>query len=542
MSANNLSGSSADAEPAAARPLLQLPAFVNGGERMNPNSQRWGSRALAATLVAAMLATGVAVWHRDSVAEDKPVPQTAQHKIERSHAKALSNAFREAADATIPSVVTITSETRPVRGETRRGNSRGENPFKGFEDFFNDRGFGAIPFNVPDHARVGIGAGVIIDKSGLVLTNNHVVEGATEVTVRLSDGREFKGTDIKTDKQTDLAIVRIKGADDLHAATLGDSDAIDIGDWVLAVGNPFNQEMTVSAGIISGKGRQLTGSQRAQYLQTDAAINPGNSGGPLVDLDGEVVGINTAIASNSGGFQGVGFAIPINQAKWVADQLAHGGSVKRAYLGVKVGEVAGELAEQFGVHRHQGVLVGEVLANSPAAKAGLQEGDVITEYAGKHVGTPGQLQQLVERSSLTGKEELKILRDGKPLTLSVGVQAMPEEPRDEFRNVRESGRDDDSSPSFASKELGIEVADFTAAEAEQLGFKGFEGVVITNVSPDGLAAEHGLADGMLIMKVGKQKVTSVDEFKKAMANESAERGVLLLVRTPAGNRFVVLKN
>ena len=380
-----------------------------------------------------------------------------------------------------------------MRGDLRRekGNQRGENPFKGtpFEDFFNDRN-GGIPFNMPEQRRTGVGAGVIIDRSGLVLTNNHVVEGATEVTVRLSDGREFKGTDIKTDKQTDLAIVRIEGAKDLHAATLGDSDALDIGDWVIAVGNPFNQEMTVSAGIISGKGRTLMGGQRTQYLQTDAAINPGNSGGPLVDLDGEVVGINTAIASSSGGFQGVGFAIPINQAKWVADQLTHGGAVKRAYLGVAVREVAGELGEQLGVKRHEGVLVGEVLPDSPAAKAGVQAGDVITEYAGKHVGTPGQLQQLVERSSLAGKEEVKIVRDGKPLTLSVGVQAMPEQPRDEVRNVRDSGDEDRRLPSYSSKEFGLEVADMTADEAEQLGFKGYEGVVITNVSPDGLAAER----------------------------------------------------
>ena len=512
---------------------------------MNPNSQRWASRALAATLLAATVVTGAAVWHRDSVAEDKPVPQSPQHKVEQTHAKARSHAFRTAAEATIPSVVTITSETRQVRGDLRRekGNQRGENPFKGtpFEDFFNDRN-GGIPFNMPEQRRTGVGAGVIIDRSGLVLTNNHVVEGATEVTVRLSDGREFKGTDIKTDKQTDLAVVRIKGAKTCRAATLGDSDALDIGDWVIAVGNPFNQEMTVSAGIISGKGRTLMGGQRTQYLQTDAAINPGNSGGPLVDLDGEVVGINTAIASSSGGFQGVGFAIPINQAKWVADQLTHGGAVKRAYLGVAVREVAGELGEQLGVKRHEGVLVGEVLPDSPAAKAGVQAGDVITEYAGKHVGTPGQLQQLVERSSLAGKEEVKIVRDGKPLTLSVGVQAMPEQPRDEVRNVRDSGDEDRRLPSYSSKEFGLEVADMTADEAEQLGFKGYEGVVITNVSPDGLAAERGLSEGTLIMKIGKQKVTSVDEFKKAIANESADHGVLLWVRTSRGNDFVVLKN
>ncbi len=252
------------------------------------------------------------------------------------------------------------------------------------------------------------------------------------------------------------------------------------------------------------------------------------------------MGINTAIASSSGGFQGVGFAIPINQAKWVADQLVHGGAVKRAYVGVVVGEISGDLAEQFGVHRHDGVFVSEVMPNSPAAKAGLQEGDIITEFAGNHVGMPGQLQQLVERTPLSSKEELKVLRDGKSLTLRIGVEAMPEESQGEIRNVGGSQGDRDSR-SFSSNELGLEVADMSVEEADQLGYKGVSGVVITSVDPDGLAAEHGLSDGMVIKKVGKQAVTSVEEFKKAVADESTERGVLLLVRTPAGNRFVVLK-
>ncbi|HEY1602302.1 MAG TPA: Do family serine endopeptidase [Pirellulales bacterium] len=512
---------------------------------MSSMNHRRGPRLLAAMLLAAVMATGAAVWHGQTVAEDNPTPpveQTPQHQKEKGFAKSLSNAFRTAANSTLPSVVTITSEVRsqPVRGnQSPRG---AENPFKGtpFEDFFNDRG-GNMPFQGPQR-RMGIGAGVIIDKSGVILTNNHVVEGATEVTVRLSDGREFQGTDIKTDKQTDLAVVHIKGAGDLPAATLGNSDNLEIGDWVIAVGNPFNQELTVSAGIISGKGRTLKDGKRAQYLQTDAAINPGNSGGPLVDLDGEVIGINTAIASSSGGFQGVGFAIPINQAKWVVDQLVHGGSVKRAYLGVIVGELAGDLAEQLGVHRNDGVFVNEVMPDSPADKAGVHEGDIITEYSDKHVGTPGQLQQLVERTPVNNKAEVKILRDGKPRTLTVIAQAMPEEPRVEVRNARGSTDSKKDSRSFNSADLGLEVAEMTPAEAEQLGFKGMEGVIITNVSPDGLAAEQGLSEGMLIKKVGDQYVTNIEQFKKAIAEKPVDRGVLLLVRTSEGNRFVVLKN
>ena len=327
------------------------------------------------------------------------MPQSPQHQKETGYAKSFVACLSDRGqrhDAQRGNDHLRGPRSRQVRGNQVPG-QRGENPFKGtpFEDFFNDRGGQQFNFQGPQSVprSTGVGAGVIIDRSGTILTNNHVVDGATEVMVRLADGREFKATDIKTDPKTDLAVLHIKGAGDLPAAVLGDSDALEIGDWVIAVGNPFNQELTVSAGIISGKGRNLQDRKRTQYLQTDAAINPGNSGGPLVDLDGEVVGINTAIASSSGGFQGVGFAVPINQAKWVVDQLVHGGAVKRAYLGVIVGDIAGDLAEQLGVHRHQGVFVNEVLPDSPAAKAGLQEGDVITEYGGKHVGTPGELQR-----------------------------------------------------------------------------------------------------------------------------------------------------
>ena len=220
-----------------------------------------------------------------------------------------------------------------------------------------------------------MGTGVIVDKSGIVLTNNHVVNGADEVTVHLADGREFKAEEIKTDEQTDLAVLRIRGAGSLlEAATLGNSDDMQIGDWVLAVGNPFELEQTVSAGIISGKGRELGSVQRAKFLQTDAAINPGNSGGPLVNLEGEVIGINTAIASNTGGYQGIGFAIPSNKAKWVMNQLIKKGAVERAYLGVKIERRrASGVAEKLGVKPGEGVLVYEVMPKSPAAEAGFQE-------------------------------------------------------------------------------------------------------------------------------------------------------------------------
>ena len=245
---------------------------------------------------------------------------------------------------------------------------------------------------MPGHGMVGAGSGVIVDPSGVILTNNHVVAGGGKVMVRLHDGREFKAVDIKTDPKTDLAVLRIKGAGPLPAARLGDSSKVEVGDWVLALGEPFGLEGTVTAGIISAKGRGLGITDREDFIQTDAAINPGNSGGPLVNLDGEVIGINTAISTSTGGYQGVGFAIPIDLAKWVGGQLVQYGKVHRAYLGVIIQPVTQPLAEQFKVKVHQGVLVTEVQPDTPAAKAGLKAGDIILEFAGKPVSSPRELQ------------------------------------------------------------------------------------------------------------------------------------------------------
>ena len=287
-------------------------------------------------LLATAVGAGVANLQNGANGQTSKSPRDA---AAISQAKSFSNAFRYAAEQAGPSVVKIRVHTaaKKVKGMTRETPFGGHNPFKGtpFEDMIPDDGqaFGGMGnFGSPE--RDGVGSGVIIDKSGVVLTNNHVVQDADEVIVTLGDGREFKGTDIKTDPQTDLAVIRIHDAKDLPVAKLGNSDELEIGDWVLAIGCPFELDHTVSAGIISGKGRELSDGNHASFLQTDAAINPGNSGGPLVNIDGEVVGINTAIATNSGGYQGIGFSIPINTAKWVTSQLIDKGSVSRSYLGV----------------------------------------------------------------------------------------------------------------------------------------------------------------------------------------------------------------
>ncbi len=335
-------------------------------------------------------------------------------------ARELSKAFRKSAKTVIPTVVKITTSSSPQIG---RGLNL-PNPFG------PDR-FGEVPGDPAEEPEddpqlPGLGSGVIIDAGGIILTNEHVVNGAAEVRVELADGRQFKAADVKIDPQSDLAIVRIKADGPLPAAKLGDSDALDIGDWVLAIGNPFDLDLTVSAGIISSKGRVLPSSRRAHFLQTDAAINPGNSGGPLVNLDGEVVGINTAIASASGVYEGVGFAIPSNLARWVADQLIAHGRVRRAYLGVAIAEVDPRAARELGVAVRQGVLVSEIFPNSPAAKAELRAGDVITAFAGRTVAQPRELQELVERAAIDSTQSIRIVRDGRARELSITVEALPD--------------------------------------------------------------------------------------------------------------------
>jgi len=512
-------------------------------------TRRLSRRVLAATLVA-VLAVTVGVWLNQVepnvlIAQDR----TATDVESIEHAKSLSHAFRSAAHSAMPTVVTIETRSAPRRLQQRAPQQ--ENPFEGtpFEEFFKDfedRGGRQIPFNVPQRQlprREGMGSGVIVDPSGIILTNNHVVSGADEVIVRLSDDREFKATEIKTDEQSDLAVVRIEGAGTLPAARLGDSDVLDIGDWVIAVGNPFGLNLTVSAGIISGKGRELGEGQRTSFLQTDAAINPGNSGGPLLNLDGEVIGINTAIATETGGYQGVGFAIPSNLASWVMQHLIEHGKVQRAYLGVAIGSLDNGLAEQFGVSPGAGVLVSEVYADSPAAAAGIQPGDIITAFDGHAVHSPRDLQSVVERAGINENHDMSVLRDKKMVSLSVTPEVLPEDlgalrgGGRERRSPRGSGEGD----SYVNEDLGITATNSTEEMTSRLGLGDYQGALITAVEPGSIADLGGLSPGMLILMVDTTPVENIDQLEAAMADQSLADGVLLLTRSTLGNRYVVLK-
>jgi serine protease Do len=506
-----------------------------------------GSRTLLLLGLIGLMAVGASRWQTRAVGEEKPaaVKPGQVHQAEQ-----LSAAFRHASEVAMPSVVTVHSKskahvTKNAKASPHAKRGGGENPFKGtpFEDFFGGEG---MPSPHP-RAREGVGSGVIVDPSGIILTNNHVVDRgdgtvADEVIVELADGREFKAEEVKTDRASDLAVLRIKGAGSLPAAQLGDSEAMQIGDWVLAIGNPFELEQTVSAGIISGKGRELA-SSRGRMLQTDAAINPGNSGGPLVNLEGEVIGINTAIATNNGAFQGVGFVIPSNMAKWVMGQLINKGTVERAYLGVAPSEVTREVAAQI-VHakRGEGAIIAEITPDSPAAEAGLKTGDIITAFNGTKIHSPSELRELVERSAVGTHQKLSILRDGDVVEIDVVPKAMPEDlmaragGRPEASEEQEEATDD-----FQDSKLGFEASELSAPAAQALGLKKAEGVLITKVDPDSVAAEKGLTAGVVVLSVGKQPVKSVAEFRAALKNESLDKGILLLVRSRTGNHFVVLQ-
>ena len=517
------------------------------------NTQTLAGGALAAILLA-VGAAAASYANNSQQAEVVPVtysvnaapavtPQEAARAV--ASAKDLSTAFRVASELVLPSVVTIETTPKAVASSDaprRQPNPGGDrNPFEGtpFEDFFKDRGFNfQMPPSQPMPRGKGMGSGVVIDSSGIILTNNHVVAGDGEVTVRLSDGREFTATDVWTDPKTDIAVVKID-ATGLVAAQLGDSDAVAVGDWVLALGQPFGLESTVTAGIISGKHRGGMGiTARESFLQTDAAINPGNSGGPLVNLDGQVVGINTAISSRGGGNDGVGFAVPINLAKWVGNQLAHGGTVRRAYLGVGIQPVTATLAEQLQVRPREGVAVTEVFADTPAAKAGLQSSDVIVEYAGVAISSPSELQILVERSELDKPHLLTVVRDGKRINLNFTPERQP----GDFGSVATSQERVTPQPASSRLErLGLEVSSLDAAVAAQLGIQDVEGVVITNVESGSPAARAGLSSGMVITQVNRQPVTSPDELASIVKQSESSDGFLLLVRSQRGSRFVVIE-
>ncbi len=461
----------------------------------------------------------------------------------------LSRSFREVAKRTFPGIVSIRTESKVSQVSSGLG---GHGIPPEFEQFFKNSPEFKRFFDGPKsplvprgrrHRAVGQGSGFIISQDGYIITNNHVVNGADRIIVKLHNGKEYEAVDVKSDPRSDVAIIKID-AKNLHALPLGDSDRTEVGDWVLAFGAPFGLEQSITQGIISAKGRGPGINERENYLQTDAAINPGNSGGPLVNLNGEVVGINTAISSRSGGYDGVGFSIPINMARWVADQLLEHGRVKRAFIGVMIQQLTNELAQQLDLNVFTGAIVTQVVPGSPAEKAGLETGDVILELDGHKVTGTRNLQGITERLSIGKTYTLLIQRNGKERKLKIKLAEMPDS--DSLASAGDvsgnSGKDADGSGTVSSKELGLNVQNLSEELLEQFGYsEKVSGVIITSVESGGVAELNGLEVGEVIEKVGQTKINSVADFKKAIKNASVEKGILMLVRRGSATRFVVVK-
>ncbi|NPA48755.1 MAG: DegQ family serine endoprotease [Thermodesulfobacteria bacterium] len=439
----------------------------------------------------------------------------------------LSKAFAQVAKKAGPAVVFVQVEKVMVRRGPAMEPFPFGSPFDFFGEDFFERFFG---HRFPRKFRqMGAGSGFIISKDGYILTNNHVVANADKVKVKLADGREFEAKIVGTDPASDVAVLKID-AQNLSVLPLGDSDKIQVGEWVLAIGNPFGLTQTVTVGVISAKGRSGVGiTDYEDFIQTDAAINPGNSGGPLVNLRGEAIGMNTAIFTRSGGYMGIGFAIPINMVKIITEQLIKTGKVTRGWLGVVIQELNEDLAKSFGLERPEGALVTEVAEGSPAAKAGLKPGDIIVEYNGKPVKNVAELRTMVALTPPGTKVKMVVIRKGKRKVLEVTIGTQPQS------LALMTGQDE------FLKKLGLEVRPLTPELAEQFGYGVNEGVIITGVAPGSPAAMAGLKPGMLIEEVNHQKVRNMEEFARALAQSKKAGRILFLVRDRDFRRYVAIR-
>jgi serine protease Do len=458
--------------------------------------------------------------------------------------------YRDIVKRILPAVVSIEAEAKVKRTKAKQFNKRSPKPndpripeeFRRFFEEFGATPFGQMPDDVP---HMGFGSGFLIDAKGVILTNFHVVDVADYVRVQLKDGRKFTSRDIKGDQKTDLAIVRIDAKDQgpLPYLELGDSEAMEIGDRVLAVGAPFGLTGSVTHGIVSAKGRSgLAMNMYEDFIQTDAAINPGNSGGPLVNLEGKVIGINSAIKTRSGGFQGIGLAVASNLARNIVQSLIKEGVVHRGYLGIQITDLAPDVATRFGLGKDKGVVVGDVMDGSPAAKGGMQPGDIITKIRGKEVKDGRQLQTIVAGLPLKKAVDVTVLRDGKRHVLPVTIEEQPTD----FGSARAPAPRvprEQAPETAALDKLGLELSDLTPELRDDLGFrKNVKGVAVTSVDPGSPAAEAGLRKGMVISKVDRQPVASAAAARRALESANLQKGALLQVQSPqGGTNFVVLK-
>ncbi len=434
--------------------------------------------------------------------------------------------FADLAEKLSPSVVNIrVTKVERVTGPGFMG-PEGFGPDSPFGDFF-ERFFREMPKAPHEFRQQGAGSGFIISKDGLIVTNNHVVEGAKEVTVTLANKEEYPAKVVGRDPKTDIALLKIQPKGTLPMATLGDSDRLRVGEWVVAVGNPFGLSNTVTAGIVSAKGRVIGAGPYDDFIQTDASINPGNSGGPLFNLQGEVVGINTAIIPNG---QGIGFAVPVNLAKALLPQLEAKGEVTRGYLGVNIQAITPELAKSLDLKDKKGALVADVTKGSPAEAAGIKRGDVIVGFDGKDIAEVHNLAPLVAATPVGKEVPVTILRNGAEQTLRVKVGRMPGE-RDELSGQAEP----------AQGKWGLALRDLDTRTAQRLGLSPGDGVLVVAVQPGSAADRAGIRTGDVVLEVNHQKVTSVKEVQAEARKDPNAQLLLVLVRRGEVTLFAALE-
>lgn len=440
-----------------------------------------------------------------------------------------TNTFVRIAAKEKPAVVNI-STTKTVKGSRfsrfhEFGDSFGNK--SPFEDFFGDdffrRFFGDIPQK--EFKEKSLGSGLIISQDGYILTNNHVIENADDIKVKLSDEEVYEAKIIGKDSKTDLALIKIEAKNDLPIAILGDSDELQVGEWVMAIGNPFGLNQTVTVGVVSAKGRVIGSGPYDDFIQTDASINPGNSGGPLINTKGEVIGINTAIIASG---EGIGFAIPINMAKDIFDDLKEKGRVVRGWLGVTIQKITPELAKSFKLKTKEGALVASVIKDDPADKAGIKQGDVIIELDGKEIKTSRELVNKVASIKVGKKIKVKLIRDGKKIKVTVKVGERPDEEKTVLREEIE-------------KQLGMSVQNLTPELAKQFGLEKTEGVLVSDVEVGSVADEGGVRRGDIIIEVNRKKITNVEDYKESLGQVKGEETILFLLRRGKRTLFIALK-
>jgi serine protease Do len=423
--------------------------------------------------------------------------------------------FSELADRVGPAVVHIKVE-KIVKNRGPATGPFGPGPFGGndpFRDFFGRR----FDQPQPDLKRPGQGSGFIVDQAGFIVTNNHVVDGADSIEVTLKDESRHKAEIVGRDPITDIAVIKIEAKKSLPTVRLGNSDSLRVGEWVAAIGSPFGLEYTVTAGIVSAKGRVIGSGPYDDFIQTDASINPGNSGGPLINMKGEVIGINTMIIAAG---QGIGFAIPVDQAKGIIAQLRSDGKVTRGWLGVTIQDLKDDLAEYYGVAGKSGVLVAEVVPGDPADKAGIKPKDIITEVNGRNVTSSRELTNLAAKLNVGDEASVTVLRDGQQKVLKVRIGKRPVT----IASVRpERGRQEKG-------EFGFEVTELTPEIARKYNIQGNSGVVVVGVAPDSKADMAGIQTGDLIIEINRVSVGSIKDFRGLINRHKGGNGIRLLIK------------